>query len=200
MSRNRIFAVALRYLYLLQGYPVRVFQIFVWGTLDVVLWGFISKYLNSTGAASFDFGPVLLGAVMLLSVMVRAQQGTSTPFLEDIWSRNLLNFFASPLKIGEYLIGLVAVSLASCVAGVLFLFTLAYLLFGFLPASIGTVLFAHLLLLFFFGITLGIFSIAIVLRYGPAAEWFIWPIPAILSPFAAVYYPVSTLPEWMQWI
>jgi ABC-type uncharacterized transport system permease subunit len=39
---------------------------------------------------------------------------------------------------------------------------------------------------------------AIVLRLGPAAEWFIWPIPALVSPFAGVFYPVATLPGWMQ--
>ena len=29
-------------------------------------------------------------------------------------------------------------------------------------------------------------------------EWFIWPIPALVSPFAGVFYPLSTLPTWMQ--
>ena len=37
-----------------------------------------------------------------------------------------------------------------------------------------------------------------VLRLGPATEWFIWPIPAMVSPFAGVFYPVDTLPAWMQ--
>ncbi len=45
---------------------------------------------------------------------------------------------------------------------------------------------------------MGIVGCALVLRLGPAAEWLIWPIPAMLSPFASVYYPVSTLPRWMQ--
>ncbi len=39
-----------------------------------------------------------------------------------------------------------------------------------------------------------------MLRYGPAAEWFVWPIPAFLSPFAAVFYPLSVLPHWMQYV
>jgi ABC-2 type transport system permease protein len=55
-------------------------------------------------------------------------------------------------------------------------------------------------LLFLFGIALGIFGCSIMLRLGPAAEWFIWPIPAIISPFACVFYPVDTLPGWMQLI
>jgi ABC-2 type transport system permease protein len=37
------------------------------------------------------------------------------------------------------------------------------------------------------------------LRLGPAAEWFVWPLPALISPFVSVFYPLSTLPEWMQW-
>ena len=47
---------------------------------------------------------------------------------------------------------------------------------------------------------MGIIGCALVLRLGPSAEWFIWPIPAFLSPFAGVFYPISTLPHWMQYI
>ncbi|MDD5439486.1 MAG: ABC transporter permease, partial [Candidatus Omnitrophica bacterium] len=36
------------------------------------------------------------------------------------------------------------------------------------------------------------------LHFGPASEWFIWPIPALISPFVGVLYPLSTLPHWMQ--
>lgn len=57
-----------------------------------------------------------------------------------------------------------------------------------------------LLVLFACGIALGVFASAVVLRMGPAAEWLIWPIPAMLSPFACVFYPLSTLPQWMHWI
>jgi len=59
---------------------------------------------------------------------------------------------------------------------------------------------AFLMVLFVFGITLGIVASAIVLRLGPASEWLLWPMPALLSPFAAVFYPLSTLPQWMQWV
>ena len=37
-----------------------------------------------------------------------------------------------------------------------------------------------------------------VLRLGPASEWLVWPIPAVLSPFVGVFYPLTTLPMWMQ--
>jgi ABC-2 type transport system permease protein len=52
--------------------------------------------------------------------------------------------------------------------------------------------------LFLFGIAIGVFGSALVLHFGPASEWFIWPLPALISPFVGVLYPVSTLPAWMQ--
>jgi ABC-2 type transport system permease protein len=62
----------------------------------------------------------------------------------------------------------------------------------------GVLLIPFLLVLFLFGVALGIFGCAVVLRFGPAAEWLIWPIPALLSPLACVFYPLSVLPGWMQ--
>lgn len=72
--------------------------------------------------------------------------------------------------------------------------------FGLSISIYGLMLVPFLLVLFLFGIALGIFGCAVVLRLGPASEWFIWPIPVIISPFAGVFYPVSTLPHWMQLI
>jgi ABC-2 type transport system permease protein len=72
--------------------------------------------------------------------------------------------------------------------------------FGLSLAAYGAMLLPFMAVLFLFGIALGILGSGIVLRLGPAAEWFVWPIPALLSPFAGVFYPLSTLPTWMQWV
>jgi ABC-2 type transport system permease protein len=56
------------------------------------------------------------------------------------------------------------------------------------------------MVLFLFGIALGIVGCSFVLRFGPSAEWFVWPIPAVLSPLAGVFYPISTMPTWIQWV
>jgi ABC-2 type transport system permease protein len=70
--------------------------------------------------------------------------------------------------------------------------------FGLSFVAYGLMLLPFLLVLFLFGIALGVFATAVVLRLGPASEWMVWPIPALLSPFAGVFYPVATLPRWMQ--
>lgn len=195
---HRTAAIVLRQFYLLRGSPVRVLPIFAWVAIDIVLWGFITRYLNTVASPGFDFVPLLLGAVLLWDFFTRVMHGVTMAFLEDVWTRNFLNLFASPLSIREYVGGLVLSSVATSVLGLLTMVVLAAAIFGFSFLAYGIHLVPFLLVLFLFGIALGIFASALVLRFGPASEWIVWPIPALISPFAAVFYPVSTLPQWMR--
>jgi len=195
-----IAAIVLRQLYLLRGSPVRVFPMVTWVAIDVVLWGFITRYLNSVSGSGVNFVPTLLGGVLLWDFCTRIMQGVSTAFLEDVWSRNFLNLFASPLSIFEYLAGLILTSVLTSVLGVVVMLALATGVFHLGFFSLGAALAAFFLVLFLFGIALGVFGSGVVLRFGPASEWLLWPLPALLSPFAAVFYPLATLPPWMQWV
>jgi ABC-2 type transport system permease protein len=194
-----VLAIVLRQLYLMRGSPARLLPLFAWVAIDIVLWGFITKYLNKV-SPGVDFVPVLLGAVLLWDFFSRVMHGVTTAFLEDVWSRNFLNMFATPLSITEYVGGLVLSSIATSSIGLVVMLVLASTAFGLSFFVYGLMVIPFLLVLFLFGIALGIIGSAIVLRLGPASEWFIWPIPALLSPFAGVFYPVSTLPKWMQYI
>jgi ABC-2 type transport system permease protein len=119
-------------------------------------------------------------------------------FFEEVWSRNFLNLFASPLSTSEYLAGLVTTGIATSLVGLLVMLALAWAAFGLSFLVYGAALAPFLLVLFITGIALGIAAAAIVLRFGPASEWLIWPIPSLISPFAGVFYPVSVLPAWMR--
>ena len=200
ISGRRTAAVVLRQYYLLRGSVARIPPLFAWVAIDITLWGFITRYLNSVSNAGFNFVPALLGAVLLWDFFIRVMQGVTTAFLEDVWSRNFLNFFATPLSISEYLGGLILSSISTSTAGVAVMLLLASFVFGLSFLIYGSLLAPFLLLLFLFGIALGVIACAVVLRLGPASEWFIWPIPAVISPFAGVFYPIATLPKWMQWI
>ncbi len=200
MKLRPIAGIVLRQFYLLRGSPVRLFPMVTWVAIDIVLWGFITRYLNSVSGSGINFVPTLLGAVLLWDFCTRIMQGVTTAFLEDVWSRNFLNLFASPLSIAEYVSGLVLTSIMTSSIGLIVMLVLATLIFGLHFFSLGLALVAFLLLLFVFGISLGILGSAMVLRLGPASEWLIWPLPAVLAPFVAVFYPLATLPAWMQWI
>jgi ABC-2 type transport system permease protein len=199
MKLRPIAGIVLRQIYLLRGSPVRLFPMITWVAIDIVLWGFITRYLNSVGGG-VNFVPALLGGVLLWDFCTRIMQGVTTAFLEDVWSRNFLNLFASPLSISEYVSGLVLTSMMTSTIGLVVMLLLATTVFGLQFLALGISLAVFLIILFIFGITLGIFGSAIVLRLGPASEWLLWPLPAILAPFAAVFYPLSTLPGWMQLI
>ena len=200
MKMQRAAAVTLRQFYLIRGSLSRVFPLFVWVAIDIVLWGFITKYLNNVSNAGFNFVPALLGAVLLWDFLIRVMQGITMAFFEDVWSRNFLNVFATPLTITEYVSGLVLSSICTSAIGLVVMLVVATAVFHLSFLSYGILLVPFIFVLFLFGIALGIIGTALVLRLGPAAEWFVWPIPAVLSPFAGVFYPIATLPAWMQWI
>lgn len=200
MKASRVAAIVLRQGYLYRGSPQRVFPMFAWVAVDIVLWGYITRYLNSVAHSGFNFVPALLGAVLLWDFLTRVMQGVTMAFFEDVWSRNFLNLFATPLRTSEYLTGLVATGVCTSLLGLLVMMGLASAAFGLSFLAYGPALAPFLLVLFLSGIALGILGSGIVLRLGPASEWLIWPIPTLVSPFAGVFYPIGVLPHWMQWI
>jgi ABC-2 type transport system permease protein len=200
MRLRRIAAIVLRQYYLVRGSTARVMPMFAWVAIDIVLWGFITKYLTAITGTGFHFVPTLLGAVLLWDFLSRVMMGVTMAFFEDVWSRNFLNVFASPISVPEYLAGLVVTSICTSSLGLAVMVAVATLAFGLSFLAYGPMLAAFLFVLFLSGIALGILGAAVVLRLGPAAEWFIWPIPAVLSPFVGVFYPLSTLPKWMRMI
>lgn len=198
MSLTRTAAIVLRQFYLMRGSVSRTVPLFIWVGVDMVLWGFITKYLNSVSGSGLNFVPAMLGAVLLWDFCTRVMQGVTMAFFEDVWSRNFLNIFASPLLISEYLGGLVLSSIATSSIGLTVMLVLATAAFGLSFLTYGLMLVPFFLVLFLFGIALGIAAVGMVLRLGPASEWFVWPIPALLSPFVGVFYPLATLPGWMR--
>lgn len=194
MRLPRIYAIFLRQLYLLTNNPTRLAGNFVWLTISIVQWGFITKYLGTLGKANFNFITVILGALILWEFLTRIQQGMMMAFLEDIWSNNLLNFFASPLTIAEYATGLLASSIITAAVGLLAMTMIAGLGFGYDIFVMGLHMIPSVIILFLFGTALGLFTCGMIFRLGPSAEWLSWPLPMILSLISGVYYPIETLP------
>ena len=198
MRFSRTAAIVLRQIYLLRGSPARILPLFAWVAIDVALWGFITRYLDSISGSGINFVTSLLGAVLLWNFLTRVMQGITMAFFEDVWSRNFLNLFATPMGISDYIGGLVLTSIATSSLGFGVMVLVASLAFNLSLLTYGALVVPFVMVLFLFGIALGVFGSAVVLRLGPAAEWLIWPIPALVSPFACVFYPRAVLPGWMQ--
>ncbi len=198
MKLRHCYAVVLRQYFLMRGSVSRIVPLFAWVTLDVVLWGFITKYLSQVSSMGSGAIPMLLGAVLMWDFFGRVMQGVTTTFFEDVWSRNFLNLFASPITTGEYIGGLVMASVAMSAVGLVVMLVLAFAAFGLSFLALGPIVAAFLGVLFIFGIALGELACSMVLRLGPSSEWFVWPIPMLMAPFVGVFYPLGTLPVWMR--
>jgi ABC-2 type transport system permease protein len=194
MSISRTYAIFLRQLYLFRSNPTRLSSFFLWLVVDIIQWGFISKYLGMIGHSNFDFLSVILGAIILWGFVSRIQQGIMTSFLEDIWSQNFINFFASPLKIVEYMSGLVFTSISIGLTGFFLVVAIAGIGFGYDIFKVGLLLLPFMAVLFLFAMSMGIFISGVIFRLGPASEWLGWPLPLVLSIFSGVFYPIATLP------
>lgn len=173
-------------------------DVFYWPVMALLVWGFFSVYLQKQNAENVNIVTVLLGALIFWEFLNQSQKAVSIAFLEDVWEKNLLNIFVTPLRVSEFLtttvlLGVVRIVLISIVMGVLafFLYHFNLLLFGFFLIPFV----ANLLI---FGWTLGIATTAIILRYGTQAQILAFGFIFIIQPFSAVFYPVSALPHGLQ--
>jgi ABC-2 type transport system permease protein len=197
-SIKRIFAIFWRQMILLKVSPIRPINTFYWVAVDLFLWGVLTRYLDSAGISGFHPVPVLMGAVILYNFLTRVIFGISISFLEDVWTRNLINLFSSPLRLHEYMLGFVAVVLVQSGLSLVFMALLARFFLAYSIVSFGLPLIAFVGVLFIFGIAMGIFTTAVMVRFGPSAEMFSWSFPAILAPMSAVFYPLSALPPFLR--
>ncbi|TSD03553.1 MAG: hypothetical protein Greene071436_306 [Parcubacteria group bacterium Greene0714_36] len=194
-SLKRIFAIFWRQVLLLKGNPFRPLNLFYFSALELFLWGVLTLYLDRVSGSGFHFVSLVLGAVIMSSFMSRVVFGVSASFLEDVWTRNFINLFSSPLSLHEYILGFVAVSIVESSLSVGFMALLAWMLIAYNIFSFGLMLIPFAAILFIFGLAVGIVATAVVLRFGPSAEMVVWSIPPLLAPFSAVFYPLSALPS-----
>ena len=199
-SLRRIGALVLRNLYLLRSSGPRILELMYWPTVQMVLWGFITLFLVSHSSWVAQASGVLISGVLLWDVLFRGQLGVSLVFMEEMWSRNLGHLFVSPLRPFELACALLTMSLIRTLIGVGGAALIAIPLFHFSIFSLGLPLIAFFVNLIVMGWAIGLLVSGIVLRYGLGAESMAWIAIFAVQPISGVYYPISTLPTWLQYV
>jgi ABC-2 type transport system permease protein len=200
IAPHRIGAMILRYWYLLISSWPRLLELVYWPALQMVTWGFLQTYIAENAGFFARAGGTFIGAVILWDILFRGQLGFSISFLEEMWARNLGNLMMSPLKPIEFLISLMIMSLIRLAIGVIPMTLLAMFFFHFNFYSLGLPLIAFFCNLIFTSWSLGIFVSGLVIRNGLGAESIVWTLMFGILPLACVYYPVSVLPHWLQYV
>ena len=198
MNFSKIYALSLRHIFLIKSSFPRLLDLLYWPTIQIFLWGFISKFFTLNSTYYNNTVGVILTAAILYDFLFRSSISYNMMFLEEIWSRNFTNLFIAPMKIGEILTSLVATALIRALIGLIPAVLLTSPLFGISILDLGIFLFFLFLSLYLFGITLGILVSAGLLRYGPSFENIAWSTMFLLAPFGCIYYPIEILPEVFQ--
>lgn len=199
MNIRIIAALVSRYLYLYTRNPIRLVEMVFWPVVDMLVWGYVTLFLKENTSA--DFGQYItffIGAMILWDIMFRAQQGVAISFLEDVWTRNLLNIFVAPVRTAEYVGATFAVGVIRIAVTCVVLTAIGWFMYSFNVFVLSWWLIPFFFNLMLFGWALGMISTALILRWGQAAESLAWAVPFFIQPVVAVFYPVSVLPSWLQ--
>ena len=197
-SSARVAAMVLRYWYLLSNSWPRAVELIYWPTVQMLTWGFVQVYVSQNSTFFANAAGLFVGGLLLWDVLLRSQQGFAFAFLEELWSRNLGNLLMSPLRPSEMIVSLMVISLIRLAIGMVPVTLIAIPLFGYNIWSLGlplAVFFANLVIC---GWAIGLVIIGILLRQGMGAEALAWSLMFLLMPLTCVYYPVSTLPGFLQ--
>lgn len=198
MNWNRIKALMYRYLMYMRRDLARLLDTFYWPIIDIMIWGFLTMYINQTQTLQNKFTTTLLAAIIMWTLVYSVARDVAVSFLDDMWDRDIINLYCSPLKPSEFLVAsfLIAVLRVSLTTIVIAL--LAWIFYSFNLMILSFYFFLFFILLVLFSYSIGILATTLIVRFGQSVEIFAWSIPAVISPFSAVFYPLSVLPLFMQ--
>lgn len=198
MSINRIYAMVLRNLLTFRRNYDRFFDAFFWPTMDLLLWGLTSAYLMQIAPEFSKLIIVIVSGITFWLIVTRSQYETSVSLLEDIWSKNLINIFVSPLTVIEWVIAVTIIGFIKSMMS----FTLAIVL-AFILYKVGIFMYGFYIIPFLFLLLMtswwtAYLVISCILRFGTRVQTFAWTLVFLLAPFSGIYYPLTALPQWAQ--
>ena len=198
MNFNRMYGLFLRHFFLIKSSFPRILDLIYWPSIQIILWGFISKFFSTYSDYYNNTVGVILSCAILYDFLFRSSISFNMLFLEEIWSRNFTNLFIAPMKISEIIISLVFTALVRTLIGLVPAILLTSPLFGISILNLGIPLFFLFLSLYIFGITLGLFVSSGLIRFGPSFENIAWSSLFLLAPLGCIYYPIEILPDFFQ--
>ncbi len=198
MKLYRIYGIILRHVYLFKHSINRWSDAIYWPTIDLLLWGLTISFVKSVSPNSYDVVFMVISGILLWIIIWRGQYEISVNILEELWNRNLINLFATPLKFSEWIVALVSLSIIKATLSLSFAAAVAFILYKVRLFAFGFYLIPFALLLFMTGWCVGFLVAGLILRFGSKVEQFAWSALYIFAPFSAIFYPLSILPDWAQ--
>lgn len=194
----RVWALMVRHL-IKTPRDVHKFSMFLyWPMINIVLWGFAARWISGDGSST---SAIILSGVVLSEIMNMATYTMAAHLLEELWTSNVSNIFATPITLREW------VASAIGMAGICIMFELIYCsfitttLYGTsVVHALGWYALPTILMLFISGTVIGFFALSPLLIWGQRVESFTFMFGWLFAPLSGVFYPVSVLPPAAQMI
>jgi len=199
ISFKRVWAVFLRYFYIFTKLD-QLADLFYWPVIDIFLWGMATVWIKKIDQDVPDISLFILTGLIFWGIVWRGNYEVGVNLLQEFWNRNLVNLFSTPLRLVEWVFGVMLVCLFKVVISLLFGSFVVYLLYELNVFTMGWsfVPFASLLILS--GWSIGFLAGGVIMYWGQRLQMLAWMMAYIFAPFSAVFYPVSALPNWGQHI
>ncbi|HUA34127.1 MAG TPA: ABC transporter permease [Candidatus Binataceae bacterium] len=198
MKLNRIQGVVMRHTYEARRNFDRLTDLVYWPVLDIIVWGFFTIYIRQDGKPGTGIASFLLAAVIMWGMFYAFQRDMAVGFLDELWARNLINLFSTPLTVGEYMAGLLFVNFIKAGISLLAAAIVAWIAYSFDIFPILPSFVPYMACLILFAFALGIAITGIIFRYTTKVQGLAWSSAALLLPLSCVFYPVKALPKSLQ--
>lgn len=198
MNFLRIYAIMLRHLYQCRHDMWRVINIFYWATIDIIMWGFTAAWMVKSQQAMPALLTAFLVAAVAWTLLMRVQYEFGIYALEEMWSHNTVNLFASPLQLREWVIATTFLSLFVSIVLALYAALLVWLLYGISFVSLGFIIAPLFVLLYLSGLWMGFLATGCLFYWGVRMQVFIFMASWALLPLSGVYYTMDLFPAWVQ--
>jgi|SRR5436190_6280624 len=198
MNWNRVFAMVWRHTINLKHSYDRMTDMFYWPAMDLLIWGLTGLYLAHLTKNSSHYLEIILTGLVFWVVIWRAQYEITTNLLSELWDRNLVNIFSSPLTTEEWMASFMIFGVLKTIISFGFSAILAFIFYHYNILLFGLYLIPFFISLLLTGWAAGFFVAGFLIRYGNKIQTLAWVGVTLITPFSAIYYPLSVLPAWAQ--
>ncbi|HLZ31441.1 MAG TPA: ABC transporter permease [Chloroflexota bacterium] len=197
LSLERVRAVLLQEVYITARSMEVIVDLPFFSLMTVLVFGFVTRFLatvmNPTVAQYLYLG------TMMWEIIRITQYSMTLGALWNVWSHNFSNMFITPLSMPEYILAQILSAATKAIGLFIVVAIVAAVGFDFNVLRMGlgnlTLLFLNLL---WFGFSLGLFILGIILRLGTRIQALAWGLVLVFQPITAAYYPLSVMPAAMQ--
>jgi ABC-2 type transport system permease protein len=168
-----------------------------WPLLDVLIWGFLGSWIQRTQNIP-NYTLVALLGILLLQASCRAPITIVVGLCEELWSNNLVNLFSLPIRLYEWIIGIIiftafVTTFVACCS-----VSLIWLIYHLSLVKLMTAFLLFAPPLFISGIWLGFVGLQVIVTFGRRATEIGFIVGWFFMPFSGAFYPIEALPAWAR--